>query len=446
MRAGNLKAWHHTRLFAGISMRFRHLLLGMLVALPLALAGCKVNTINSFNPAPAQVRVANVIPDATVAISVDGTPAFAGVAFEAVTTYKSFDANPHNFGLRVDGTSSDIISAEFNIAGAQNYTLVPFDTIAFPSLLMLPDVIQDTGNTTAAVRFVLAAAGLTYADIYVTAPDAIIDNIDPTISYLAFGSAGGYTAFAPGSYRTRITAAGTKVVLYDSGPYTLVSHAVSNAIIYTRGSNELLNVMLLDTAGGTVIVNNTLSKVKALNASPGMANVDFLYDSVAVFSGIAFGNPTLYSRVLSEPSVTLAFQASATPGAIIAQTTGTIQAATDATVLLLGFPGAQSVKIYPDNNLPPPASTARVRFINASPDAPPLDVLINDVRTVTALKSGDASVYVPLVVGTYTIKFVDPVTGTVSPVLAGVALNQDVYTVYAVGANSAMSAIYSIDR
>ena len=426
-------------------MRFRRLLLGVLVALPLALAGCKINTINSFNAAPAQVRVANVIPDATVAVGVDGTPAWAGIGFESVTSYKTFDANQHTFGLRVDGFSSDIISAEFNIAGAQNYTLVPYDTIAFPSLLMLPDVIQDTGNETASVRFVLVAAGLAYADIYVTAPDAIIDNINPTISYLTFGNAGGYTAFPQGSYRTRITVAGTKVVLYDSGPYTLASHTVTNAIIYTRGSNELLNVMLLDTAGGTVIANNTLSKVRALNASPGMANVDMLVDGVNVFPALGFGSPSLYNKIPST-STTFAFQATATPGAIVAQTTGPIPAATDATLLLLGFPGAQTAKLYPDNNLPPPASTARVRFINASPDAPPLDVLVNDVKAISALKSGDASVYVPLAVGTYTVKFVDPVTGTVSPSLVSVVFNQAVYTVYAVGADSSMQAIYSVDR
>jgi len=427
-------------------MRFRRLLLGVLVALPLALAGCKINTINSFNPAAAQVRVANMVPDATVAVDVDGTPTWAGVAFESVTAYTTLDAAQQTFGLRVDGTSADIITADFNIAGGQNYTLVPYNTIDLPAMLMLPDVLQETGNSTASVRFVLVAAGITYVDVYVTAPDAIIDNINPTISYLTFGSSGGYTSFSQGSYRTRITVAGTKTVIYDSGPYVLASNSVTNAIVYARGSSALVNVMLLDTAGGTVIANNTLSQVRALNASPGMANVDFLYDTVPVFPGIAFATPSIYASVLTEPSAAFAFQASAAPGAIIAQTTGSIPAATDATVLLFGFPGAQTVKIYPDNNLPPVTGSARVRFINASPDAPPLDVLVNDVRTITALKSGDASVYVPLVVDTYTIKFVDPVTGTVSPTLANVVLNQDVYTVYAVGANSSMTAIYSSDR
>ena len=91
-------------------MRFRRLLLGAVIALPLALAGCKINTINSFNASPAQIRVANVVPDApAIAVSVDGTQAWNGVKFEAVTAYQPFTADVHDFGVRIDGTPSDLI-------------------------------------------------------------------------------------------------------------------------------------------------------------------------------------------------------------------------------------------------------------------------------------------------------------------------------------------------
>jgi len=428
-------------------MRFRRLLLGVLVALPLALAGCKINTINSFNASPAQIRVANVVPDApAIAVTVDGTQSWNGIKFESVTGYQQFTADVHTFGWEVNGTNAELITTPFNIAGQQNYTLLPFGTTSFPALLMLPDVVQDTGNGTASVRFVLAAAGQAAVDIYVTAPAVLIDNINPTISFLGYGNAGGYTSFPEGSYRTRITVAGTKTIVYDSGVYTLAAHSVSNAIIYTRGSDLLVNVMLLDTAGGTVIANNTLSLVRAMNTSPGMGNVDLLVGTPPLYIlGLAYGVASNYDDVPSA-SQTFAFQASATPGAIIAQTTTPIAAATDSTVLLLGFPGAQTVKVFPDNNLPLPSNFEKVRFINASPDAPPLDVLINDVKTISGLASGTASDYVPLLVNTYTYKFVDPATGTVSPTLTVAVLTNSVYTVYVLGPKSNMTAIFVIDR
>ena len=72
-------------------MRFRRLFLGVAVALPLVLVGCKVNTINSFNAGPAQIRVASVVPDATIGVSVDGTPSIGpAVRFESVTGYQQF--------------------------------------------------------------------------------------------------------------------------------------------------------------------------------------------------------------------------------------------------------------------------------------------------------------------------------------------------------------------
>ncbi len=427
-------------------MRFSRLLLGAVIALPLALAGCKINTINTFNASPAQIRVANVVPDApAIAVSVDGTQAWNGIKFEAVTAYQPFTADVHDFGVRIDGTSADLITTPFNIAGQQNYTLVPFGTVSFPAQLMLPDVVQDTGNGTASVRFVLVAAGQSAVDIYVTAPDVLIDNIDPTISFLGYGSSGGYTSFPEGSYRTRITVAGTKSIVYDSGVYALAAHSVANAIIYTRGSSLLVNVMLLDTAGGTVFADNTLSSLKAMNTSPGMANVDLLVGTVPLLTGLAFGVPSNYTYFPSATQ-TFAFQASATPGAIIAQTTGPVAAATDSTVLLLGFPGAQTAKVFLDDNLPVPSNFVRVRFINASPDAPPLDVLINDVKAITGLASGTASIYLPLQVDTYTFKFVDPVTGTISPTATISVLTSSVYTIYVLGPNSAMTAIFTIDR
>ncbi len=203
--------------------------------------------------------------------------------------------------------------------------------------------------------------------------------------------------------------------------------------------------MLLDTAGGTVIANNTLSKVQALNASPGMGNVDLLVDGSNLFPALGFGSPSIYSKIPST-STTFAFQATATPGAIIAQATGPIPAATDATVLLLGFPGAQTAKIYPRQQ-PAPAdehgSGALHQCVAGCAAARRADQRRQDdlgpqVRRCVGLRpADDRHVHV---------KFVDPVTGTVSPALVGVVFNQGVYTVYAVGANSSMQAIYSVDR
>ena len=139
---------------------------------------------------------------------------------------------------------------------------------------------------------------------------------------------------------------------------------------------------------------------------------------------------------------------SATPGAIIAQTTAPrSRPQPTATVLLLGFPGRADGEDISPKHLPPPANYAKHALhqrVAGCADARRAGQRRQDDYRPSA--TGTASIYVPLPINTYTVKFVDPVTGTVSPVLVGVALNQGVYTVYAVGADSSMTAIYSIDR
>ena len=428
-------------------MRFSRLLLGAVIALPLALAGCKINTINTFNASPAQIRVANVVPDApAIAVSVDGTQAWNGIKFEAVTAYQPFTADVHDFGVRIDGTSADLITTPFNIAGQQNYTLVPFGTVSFPAQLMLPDVVQDTGNGTASVRFVLVAAGQSAVDIYVTAPDVLIDNIDPTISFLGYGSSGGYTSFPEGSYRTRITVAGTKSIVYDSGVYALAAHSVANAIIYTRGSSLLVNVMLLDTAGGTVFADNTLSSLKAMNMSPGMANVDLLVGTVPLLTGLAFGVPSNYTYFPSATQ-TFAFQASATPGAIIAQTTAPCRCRDrQHRGAAAGIPGSANGEGVPRRQ---PARAVEFRT----------GALHQRVAGCAAARRADQRcqgdhrprvgnrVDLSPAAGRHVhLQFADPVTGTISPTATISVLTSSVYTIYVLGPNSAMTAIFTIDR
>ena len=53
--------------------------------------------------------------------------------------------------------------------------------------------------------------------------------------------------------------------------------------------------------------------------------------------------------------------------------------------------------------LPASREDARLRFINASPDAPPLDVLLNGTEVFTSTSFGEITDYASLVAGMYTI-------------------------------------------
>jgi len=95
----------------------------------LALAGCKVNTINYFPPHPAQVRVLNLIEDSGgVDVQINGAPAFTNVAFQTATGYQTYDNVSTSFTVTFSGTTTTVGSFSFPLGGEQPYTLLVYGT------------------------------------------------------------------------------------------------------------------------------------------------------------------------------------------------------------------------------------------------------------------------------------------------------------------------------
>ena len=99
----------------------------------LAIAGCKINTINYFPPHPAQVRVLNLIPGSGgVDVQVAGQVAFTNVAFQTATGYQTYDNQTTQFTVTFTGTTTTIGSFAFPLGGEQPYTLVVYGTTTSP--------------------------------------------------------------------------------------------------------------------------------------------------------------------------------------------------------------------------------------------------------------------------------------------------------------------------
>src|SRR5664279_3141028 len=118
-----------------------------LVAVPLMVAGCKVNSINYFPPHPANVRVANVIPNApAINVTVGGNPAFTGLTFETLTPYQSYDNVTTTFNVSLVGATTPLLTSSYALAGEQSYTLVTYGPLNAPATLMLQDTSVSPGD------------------------------------------------------------------------------------------------------------------------------------------------------------------------------------------------------------------------------------------------------------------------------------------------------------
>jgi hypothetical protein len=306
-------------------------------------------------------------------------------------------------------------------------------------------MINDTPVTSGGGRFQFrianVAVGSPGVDIYITSPDVPLASVGINFFNIGYGGATQYIGLASGIYQVRAVVSGSspEVVIYDSGARTFAGNTTVDFILYGKGSGVLLNAVDAVVYGQSAVANSLQARLKSVNATLQTGSVTELLDGTALSSSLAEATASVYATTTAAAH-TIGFEATATPGAVIASVAKTLGAATDTSVFVAGFPGAQTAIALADSNLPPQGGNVSVRFVNASPDAAAVDVLVNGSKRVSALASYTASGYLQLAAGTYTLEFVNASSGAVLLALAGTSLEADqVESVYLIGSTSSTS-------
>jgi hypothetical protein len=424
----------------------RKLLLAIPLALLVVVGGCKVNSINYFPPHPAQVRVINLMPEpVSLDVSIGGNPAFAAVPFQSLTAYQTYENQSTNFSITVTGSTTPILNFTYPLAGEQPYTLVLMGTLSNPSASLLAEVPNAPTNGNIQLSVFNAAINNAAIDIYVTAPGADITQLNPNYFNVRYNGVSLNLAFAPGTYQIQICEQGTKTVIYDSGGTVLQTNIALTLLAYTRGSSALVNAAVIESKGSGTLLNTIFAFVKAINAGVPTGTVDLLQGTAKQISGVAYANASLYQQV-SQGATTLNFQATGTPGTIIASAPATLAPATDTSTFVTGPAGALQAYTLNDVNLPPAGSNVRMRFVNTSWNSNPVNVSVNNVPQASNIAFPNASAYVQIASGTYAITFTDAATGAVVLQLDGVNLTAvGTYTVWAIGPSGALGGFVSQD-
>jgi hypothetical protein len=305
-----------------------------------------------------------------------------------------------------------------------------------------------------AVRCMNAAAGVGALDLYITSPGADLTNTAPTIANVTYGAVTSFIAVSTApNFEIRFTAVGTKNVIFDTAPRVFAEHSGTTVVAYSKGSGNLVNVALLndDGAGTGTILDNLLARYKVINASQVASPLNVFVDGSLQLSNVPYTGVSNYQQT-SAGTRTITVQAQATPGANLLTLTPNLSAATDTSIPLVGTAGALAGVILLDNNQPPAAGSAGVRFVNTSADVASVDVYVNFSKQVSALATNTASSYVNLTASTVTgtsYEFDFNVAGTTAPILKlpGVLLTAPhKYTVYLAGPATSLQGIVTQDQ
>ena len=213
-----------------------------------AVAACDDDDDDVTGPVTtAQLRVVHASPDApNVDVLVDNAAVLTNVAYKAASSYLEVPSGSRNLKVRATGTSTVVIDQNGTLAQNSFYTVLATGRVASIAPVVLTDDQTSPASGNVRLRLVHASPTAGNVDIYVTAPTADIATATPTLANVAFRAASNYLEVPAGTYRVRITPAGTRTVAIDANNVALAAGQVRTAVaVDAAGGGAPLGAILL---------------------------------------------------------------------------------------------------------------------------------------------------------------------------------------------------------
>ena len=176
-----------------------------------------------------------------------------------------------------------------------------------------------------------------------------------------------------------------------------------------------------------------ISQVRVVHALAGAPPVDVFVDGARVVAALAFGGATPYINLPAGPHEFAMVPAGAVPPAALITSALDLAPGQPYTLMASGAPPAPLVLL--DARFASIGGPARVRFVHASPNAPPVDVsMVSGALLFSNVPFGEATPYIDVPAGTDTLELRLAGTETVALVIPDVVLAVGtVYTFAAIG-------------
>ena len=213
-----------------------------------AVAGCDDDDDDVTGPGTtASLRVVHASPDApNVDVLVDNSAVLTNVAYKTASNYLAVPSGNRNVKVRATGASTVVIDQTPTLNPGAFYTVLATGRLASIAPVVLTDDQTSPTSGNIRLRLVHAAPAAGNVDVYVTAPTVDIATATPTLTNLAFRAASNYLDVPAGTYRVRITPAGTKTVAIDVNNVALTAGQVRTAVaLDAPGGGAPLGAILL---------------------------------------------------------------------------------------------------------------------------------------------------------------------------------------------------------
>jgi hypothetical protein len=196
----------------------------------------------------ARMRVVHASPDAPdVDLLLDDAEVLSDVPYRTASDYLDVPAGNLNLKVNAAGTATTVVDTDLSLVDGTDYTVIAKGLAEAIEPIVLQDDNSAPAPGNARVRAIHGAPGAPAVDIYVTAPEADLETTIPLLANVEFGDVADYIEAPAGDYEVRVTPAGTKTVVIDSGTLTLSSGQVRTAIaVDAAGGGAPFDLLVLE--------------------------------------------------------------------------------------------------------------------------------------------------------------------------------------------------------
>lgn len=351
-------------------MQRRHLgrLAGAAILSPLA--GCG-GTIDEDSSQQARLRLINASPGYASLDLYDGdTLVSSGVVSGTAGGVHTFDSGSRSLTLTRHGNLTSLTTQNLDLGADTDAALIAYGWEGSIQTVRLAE--NESAPSSGRCRFQVlntAASDAPSVDVYLTDSTESLDTATAVAAKVS-GTTGGYTTVGSGTYRLRVTTAGSRTdVLLDVSGVSLASEQVQTLLLMPTAGGVLLDALMVVQRGSVTRHAGTQARLRVITSISGGdsgTTVNTSLGGVSLVSGAPLVHPGNYARVAAGSAVLSVSIGGTTP----ITSNRTLVAGADYTLLIWGSIGAPQIALISEDNrlLPDTTTQPRIRLLHAVTD------------------------------------------------------------------------------
>ena len=341
-------------------MRFKTWAWGLSVAAATLLTACG----GGGDSSTAQMRLLNAsIGYAALDMSVDSTTVNSAVAYAGVGSYADVKTSATGTEIQSNSVGSTLASSTPTLAAGSHYAMIAYGSAGSLQTTLLQEDQEAPASGKSKLLVLNLAPDAGSMDVYVTGADETLDTASTVAAGIAAGSGSGYVSLNSGTFRVRLTAAGSKSdVRLDIPSINLPSAGVSTLVLTGSAGGVLVNGIQLIQQGATTNFPNTTARARLVAAVGGSALVSGSVGQTALM-------PTSVAPTIGDYTTLTAGAADLSVyvnGQLMSFAKPTLVAGNDYTLMVWGPAASPQLAVLTDDNRLPtsPTTTAKIRLVN----------------------------------------------------------------------------------